>query len=170
MKYLLLLLLFTTSLTAQLNTDEEAFVTLWADPTFTDSGFQVGAEIKKEMNWFYVSAGVSYYESLNPSYTDLVATIGVAGHPGIEKITLYLGQRLGALYRASDPYGLYGWIFEVTYKINEWISAGARVWIDYREDQKNEFYGDSGGYERGLITNSTLLQENGAIEIIFSLN
>lgn len=150
---------------AQFNQDEDLMLTGIVDPTFTDRGFQYGIQVRKELLWGWVGLETTRYESLNPVYHDLVASGGVSIHPWAEEVTIYGGPRAGVLWRGKDKYPVAGIGLGVDVELIDNIRAGVRLWIDHREDQKDEFYGDSSGYERGILTNNSLLQENGALTL-----
>ncbi|GAL63746.1 hypothetical protein JCM19300_2782 [Algibacter lectus] len=80
---------------------------------------------------------------------------------------------MGLIWRETTPFPAVGGALGFDIKLSKFYSKiqfylGMRLWTDYREDQKNHFYGDSSGYKRGLITNNALLQENGAIVLSMS--
>ena len=141
---------------------------VWVDPTLTDQGFQTGYEIEKIMDWGYASASFSIYNGLDVKYRDLVGTLGVNFNMfNNNAIRYYGGWRMGFITRTDDTdkntYPMVGATIGITIKICKHIHIGPRLWIDYREDQKDQFYGSSLLYERGFITNNPLLQENGAL-------
>lgn len=178
MKKLILLALLATSLCqAQFVKKEYTQLSAWVDPVATvkESGPQLGVDIQKIMRWGWVSASVSHFGKLEPSYTDFVASGGINFNLfNFEPLRYYTGPRLGFMFRGGHGYPLAGGVIGADWTISKpntstKIAIGARAWIDYREDQKQQFYGDYSAYERGLITNNALLQENGAIvlSIIF---
>lgn len=181
MKQLLLILLFTTTANAQFIKEDYTQISGYIDPTFTDAGFQSGLEIQKIMHWGYASAAYSTYHGFDVGYSDLIGTLGLNFNLfNYKPVRYYSGFRLGFIRRNSPIYGsssypmvggVIGFDFCVSKPSAEVkLHFGIRLWTDYREDQKNEFYGDSDGYERGLITNNPLLQENGAGVISISFN
>lgn len=164
----LCLLLYYSTLTAQFIDRDYTQASFWVDPVawHKEGGPQIGLEITKVMRWGWVSASLSHFEALEPDYTDAVGSGGINFHLfGYDPVRYYAGIRLGFLWRAGNPYPLAGSVMGFDWKIIGDLSLGLRAWIDYREDQKNQFYGDSDGYEPGLITNNPLLQENGAIVV-----
>ncbi len=177
---LILLLLFCSISHAQLISGlqkESTLGSIYVDPTFNDKGFQVGLEISKTWSWGFASAAASTYETIG--YFDLVGTFGLNWHMfNTDLIRYYAGFRGGAIFRNSDDrghthFGMGGGVMGFDIRLTRWnadshVFVGFRGWIDYREDQKNRFYGDSDAYVRGLITNNPLLQENGAIVFSFS--
>lgn len=148
---------------------------IFVDPTFTDKGAQIGAFATMVMNWGYVGASFSNYNNLNGiGYTDLAGELGLNWHLfNFEPVRYYAGFRGGTLWRGTSPYPLVGGVVGFDWRVSaRWadvdVYIGVKLWTDYREDQKAQFYGDYDAYERGLITNNPLLQENGAITLSFS--
>lgn len=164
-KVTILFLLLSSVLFSQFNKDEDLLITIIADPTFEDRGVQYGVQLRKELLWGWTGLELTRYEQLNPVYQDLVASGGICVHPWVERITIYAGPRLGVLWRGKNKYPLAGVGIGIDVDLTKDIRIGGRLWIDHREDQKDEFFGDSSGYERGIITNNPLLQENGAFTI-----
>lgn len=153
------------------NKDEELFVSAWVDPTFDDKGFQFGADITKEMEWFFLSASMSTYPELEDGYVDLVFTPGLAfNFFENQNFTLYGGGRVGAILRGGDPYGILGMSFRLQVKIWKELYAGIMLWVEHRSDQEDNAYGDSDGYQPGIIFKGPLTQENGAGFITFKIN
>lgn len=155
----------------QLNEDEETFITVWNDPTFTDRGAQWGAEITKELLGGWVSGGISVYPELKPYYADLVGSGGVNFHiANVKAIKYYAGGRIGWIHRGDgySPHGLLGLVAGFDVKVTEDIRLGLRYWWDYRTDQDDQFLGDSDGFEPGVLDKTfgvdcTKCQENAAI-------
>lgn len=148
----------------QVNNDEDAHISFWVDPTFTDAGAHFGVEVTKELLWGWASLSVSHYEELSPAYTDIIGSGGFNFTMfNRQNIRVYTGPRLGVSFRGGNPYPLIGGVLGFDVELGGGFTAGARGWIDWREDQKDGFYGDEDAYEPGLITNHPLLQENGAI-------
>lgn len=167
----LFFLLFTTICSAQINTDEETFVSVFMDPTFEDSGFQFGADILKELEWGYIYAQASTYPELKDGYIDLVFSPGLAfSFFQKQNLQIYGGPRVGVNYRGGNPYAMIGMGIRFQVKLNEWIYTGLQLWVDHREDQKDEFYGDASGHKEGLVFTGPLSQENGAGFLTFKLN
>lgn len=153
------------------NNDEEFFGSVFIDPTFTDPGFQYGVEVLKEMQWFFVAAAVSQYPELEDGYTDLNFTVGmVMNFFHNQNLTIYSGAGGGANFRGGDPYGMMHLSLKLHLKIKDNVYLGLKFWVDHREDQKDEFYGDSDGHKKGLIFKGPLSQENGAGFITLLLN
>ncbi len=159
-KVTLILFLFSLGVSAQFNNDEDLTASVFIDPTFTDAGFQFGVQLRKELLWGWTGIEASHYGSLNPSYTDLVGSGGMAFE--FKPVTILLGPRAGVLFRERSPYPLVGLITNIELQISQKIRVGFRLWVDHREDQKDQFYGDSDGYEPGIIFTGPLAQENGA--------
>lgn len=151
----------------KLNDDEEFYFVSFADPTFTDQGFQFGAGVRKELLGGWVGVEASTYPDLKGvGYWDFVGQGGIAFEIG--KTTLLAGGRIGRLDREGNPFPLVGGILQIEVEIFKGVSVGGRLWIDYREDNKNEFYGDSDGHTY-IIFSNPLLQENGAFVITILL-
>lgn len=167
----ILFLLGTITMCGQglkLNDDEDFYFTTFIDPTFSDAGFQVGLGIRKELLGGWVGLEASTYPDLNGiGYWDLVAQGGIAFEMG--KTTLLAGARIGRIEREGNPFGLAGAILQIEVEIVNGVLVGGRLWLDYREDNKNSFYGDSDGHTY-LIFSNPLLQENGAFTLTFLLN
>ena len=155
------------------NQDEELLFSAWVDPTFTDIGAQVGVEITKELLGGWVSGSISYYEALTPDYKDIVASGGINFHLfNYDGIKYYTGPRVGFVFRDTDFvfHALVGAVAGFDIKITPTIRAGARVWVDYRTDQHNDFYGDSDAFESGpLGIKNPMMQENYAFVLSFKL-
>lgn len=148
---------------------------VFVDPTFTDKGEQFGVFATMVMHWGYVGASASNYSNLNGiGYSDLVGELGVNFHLfQFEPVRYYAGFRGGRLWRDAGGYPLAGGVVGFDWRVSRRdaevdVFVGIKLWTDYREDQKNQFYGDSDAYERGFITNNPLLQENGAFTVSFS--
>lgn len=155
--------------------EEYTQMSIWTEPTaWEDSGAQFGVEIKKVMLWGWVSASFSHYSSLDPSYTDLVGAGGVNFNMlGYDQVVYYAGMRLGPMWRETSPYPMVGGIVGFDWRLSRKYSStkfhvGIKAWIDYREDQKEQFFGDYQTYEPGLVTNNPLLVENGAVALSWS--
>ncbi|SFB91841.1 hypothetical protein SAMN04489722_101259 [Algibacter lectus] len=171
---LLLLVVVSTIANAQFIDKDYTQISVVFDPTITDNGFQIGGEIQKIMHWGYTSIGASTYKGFDVSYTDLIGTFGINFNLfNNDVVRYYSGFRLGLIWRETTPFPAVGGALGFDIKLSKFYSKiqfylGMRLWTDYREDQKNHFYGDSSGYKRGLITNNALLQENGAIVLSMS--
>ena len=148
---------------------------IWIDPvvTYKEGAPQLGLEITKVITGFFASVSFSYIE-LTPDYADLVAALGTNINLfRYDRIRYYSGVRGGFLRRdlsgKKATYGLVGLVIGLEWYVNykrNW-GFGAAYYIDYREDQKEQFYGDYNTYEPGLITNNPLLQENGKVYVFF---
>lgn len=149
-------------------------VSVFMDPTITDNGYQIGGELQKIMHWGYVSIGATKYNGFEVSYTDVVGTLGLNFNLFNNKvIRYYSGLRLGLIWRETNPFPMVGGVVGCDIRLSKFYAntkfhIGVRLWTDYREDQKNQFYGDSSGYKKGWVTNNPLLQENGAIVLSMS--
>ena len=176
----LILLLTMSSMIAQAQFIEEEWtqVGTFVDPVawHKESGPQIGLEITKVMLWGWASVQVSHFEALTPVYSDLVGSGGINFNLfNYNPVRYYAGPRLGFMWREGNGFPLVGGVMGFDWRLSSKnaetkFHIGLRGWIDYREDQKNQFYGDSDGYEPGIITNNPLLQENGAIVISISFN
>lgn len=170
-KLAFILFLITASAGAQLLDRDYTKFSIWVDPVVTvkEGTPQVGLELTKVMHWGWVSASVSYIE-LTPSYMDAVGSGGLNLNLfNYDAIRYYAGIRLGALWREGKyPFPLVGGVIGFDWQISRGFSLGLRGWIDYRDDQEEQWYGDYDAYEPGLITNNALLQENGAIVMSFN--
>ncbi len=148
---------------------------LWNDPvvTFKEGSPQFGIDITKVMLWGWASLSLSH-AALTPGYTDIVGSGGLNFHLlKFEPVRYYAGPRMGFLFRDGRGFPLVGGVIGFDWRLSRWnaktkFHIGPRLYLDYREDQKNDFYGDSDAYEPGLITNNPLLQENGAIVLSWS--
>jgi hypothetical protein len=168
MKKLAILLLAAQLSQAQFLTEDHTQIGFWVDPTVTDKGFQLGVEIQKIMHWGFVGVSLSHYEALDPNYTDIVGFGGINFNLfAYEPVRYYGGIRAGALFRGSSFYPLVGIVAGFDWEVLPGVLLGLRGWIDHREDQKAQFYGDYSAYKRGWITDNPLLQENGAIVVSF---
>lgn len=169
MKTTLMFLLMLQVAQAQFITKDYTQASIWVDPTVTDKGFQIGIDLQKVMRWGFVGASASYYEALEPNYADIVGFGGINFNLlHFEPVRYYGGLRAGALFREGNPYPLVGIIAGFDWEVAKGFLIGLRGWIDYREDQKPQFYGDYSAYKKGWITNNPLLQENGAVVVSFS--
>ena len=180
-KAVIVFLLLTTFCSAQVVTfiDKDwTQLNVWVDPTLTDQGFQTGYEIEKVMHWGYASAAFSIYDGLEVRYSDVVGTLGVNFNMfNNDVIRYYGGWRMGFISRkhknTKATYPMFGSVIGFNIRLSRFntinkMYVGYRLWIDYREDQKNKFYGNSELYKRGIITNNSLLQENGGLVFSFS--
>ncbi|AUP81244.1 hypothetical protein [Flavivirga eckloniae] len=159
---------------AQFISEDYTQVSLFIDPTITDSGFQIGGEIQKIMHWGYASVGASTYNGFEVAYTDLIGTLGINFNLfNNNEIRYYSGFRLGIIWRETNPFPMVGGVVGGDIRLSKFYAKtkfhiGIRLWTDYREDQKDQFYGDASGYKKGWLTNNPLLQENGAIVVSIS--
>lgn len=179
MKKILILILFYSSIVnaqfIQFIDEEYTQISIWNDPvvTFQERMPQFGVDITKVMLWGWISASVSH-ANLNVGYTDLIGSGGFnLKLANYDPVRYYAGPRMGFIFREGNGFPLWGGVIGFDWRISRPHVAtkfhiGARAWIDYREDQKDQFYGASAVYKPGLITNNPLLQENGAIVISFS--
>ncbi|MGR3218494.1 MAG: hypothetical protein ACUZ8H_01570 [Candidatus Anammoxibacter sp.] len=146
-------------------------MTFMVDPTLTDKGAQIGIDIQKIMLWGFAGVSFSHYAALEPSYTDMVGFGGVNFHMfRNDRIRYYGGFRLGMNWRGQSVYPLIGLVCGIDIRLNSTkyrtgLYIGGRLWVDHREDQKNQFYGDDTAYNPGIIFSGPLSQENGAITI-----
>lgn len=177
MKILTIILLLAVNICqAQFIKEDYTQASIWVDPvaTYKEGGPQIGIDIQKIMHWGWVGVSMSHFNALTPRYTDLVGSGGVNFNLfNFDAVRYYAGPRLGFLRRSKHTYPLAGGVMGFDWRISAptasaKIHIGARAWIDYREDQKAQFYGDYNAYERGLITNNNLLQENGAVVLSVS--
>jgi len=173
-KILVVLGLVSAIANAQFIDEDYTQISVFVDPTIADNGFQIGGEIQEIMHWGYASLGASAYNGFQESYVDLIGTLGFNFNLFHNNtIRYYSGGRLGLIWRETSPFPMVGGAIGFDVRVSKFYSKtqihiGTRLWTDYREDQKNQFYGDSSGYEKGLITNNPLLQENGAIVVSMS--
>ena len=164
MKTLTTIILLLLAMTSQaqfitLNQDEELFISGWVDPTFTDAGAQFGIEITKELEGGWVSAGISHYAALDPTYTDIVASGGINLHFfNYDAVKYYAGGRIGYVNREEySPHALIGAVWGFDYKLSslfnmrEDIRIGLRYYIDWRTDQADQFLGDSDAFVPGPL-------------------
>ncbi len=169
-----LLLVISSIANAQFIDKDYTQVSMFIDPTVTYYGFQIGGEIQKIMHWGYASVAASTYYGFKVAYTDLIGTLGINFNLfNNDIIRYYSGARLGIIWRETSPFPMVGGAVGFDIRLSKFYAKtkyyiGTRLWTDYREDQKDQFYGDSGGYQKGLITNNPLLQENGAV--VFSIS
>ncbi|GAA3651559.1 hypothetical protein [Flavivirga jejuensis] len=173
-RIVLLLVIVSTIANAQFIDKDYTQVSVFIDPTITDNGFQIGGEIQKIMHWGYASIGASTYNGFEVAYTDLIGTIGINFNLFNNNVVRYYsGFRMGLIWRETNPFPMVGGALGFDMRLSKFYSKtqfhiGLRLWTDFREDQKDQFYGDSNGYKKGLITNNPLLQENGAIVLSMS--
>lgn len=173
-KIIVVLLLVSSIANAQFIDKDYTQISVFIDPTITDNGFQIGGEIQKIMHWGYASIGASTYNGFDVSYTDLIGTVGINFNLlNNDIVRYYSGFRLGLIWRETSPYPAVGGVLGLDIRLSKFYSKtqchiGVRLWVDHREDQKSQFYGDYSGYKKGWITNNPLLQENGAIVVSMS--
>tara|TARA_R110000772_G_scaffold17946_3_gene50082 strand:+ start:197300 stop:197830 length:531 start_codon:yes stop_codon:yes gene_type:complete len=144
----------------QFNQDEDAFISVWVDPTFTDGGEQYGIDFIKDFDWFRLKLGMSHYAQLTPNYTDFVMGTGTSFHLfRTDKITYHVGGRLGLIARSGNktPHPLMGFESGMVVNITDKLRVGAGIWYDKRADL--DFYDSP---KDGLW--------NGKLEVIFKLN
>lgn len=152
--------------------EDEFHLAIWNDPTFDDPGFQTGIDLEGRLSGLLVRAGISYAD-ITPEYFDFNVNVGTSINiANIDWIIYSIGGRGGVEFREKNPYpfvGLFGQIdFDITR--DKWFKIGLRAWVDHRESQKNQFYGDSDAYKPGLIFKSPLSQENAAVVFTFKIN
>lgn len=173
-KLIILMLMFSTSIfysqVIDFNKDEDLTLSIVVDPTPEDRGFDLGVEIKKELLWGWVSGTLSHYDALNPAYTALVGSGGLNWNFISENVTLFVGGRAGTSLREDNVYPLLGGVIGFEIEVLEGLRVGAKHWYDYREDNKDEFYGDSDAFKGGLYNRNPLMQENYGVTLVFELN
>ena len=152
------------------NQDTDFNIYTFLDPTLTDDGVQIGIGFKKEFNWFFVGTEFSTYQKLNPSYYDAMAVVGTTIN--IKRFDIIGAFRYGLIFREGNgtPFPMVGIELSFVYHVTDKISLGARLGVDHREDQENQFFGDSDAHEPGLIFTGKLSQENGAFLLIYTIN
>ena len=151
--YILILLTILFSLFAikkataqiQFNQDEDKYVSIWTDPTLSDNGFQIGGTFTMEYKAVFAEYSISHYNELNPSYTDIVVGYGLVLN--VFKADLYIGGRLGFIYREKDNIaGLTGGMMRLQYPVTKRLYLGIQFWIDARTDLGNDFVRENGGF------------------------
>lgn len=173
----LVLILFSINLFAQSPEEQDnkslwkkgnhEFINAFIDPTFTDQGAQFGAsytsiyEGKKFSS--FAEIGLSHYNKLDPTYTDLVVTYGPA--LSFKKLDILIGGRFGLIYRGTSQhlnrgetsaggdyttrvhiYGLFGASIRLQYPISKKLYFGAQYWYDARQDLDNNFIRENGAF------------------------
>ena len=159
------------------DTGQETLLSTWTDPTLSDSGFQQGVEITKELMTGWVSLGVSNYLDLDRErvpYTDLVASGGLNWHMFSNDVIKYYGGGRGGIVMRGDkqPHVLVGLVIGFDIKLDKrgLYRIGTRLWVDWRQDQKDQFFGDSDAFEPGILFKNPISQENGAVVLTIKLN
>jgi len=178
--FFLLLITLTINVTAQtiFTPDTDEFQLGFTGDIFKHQDktvFQFGAEGIGLLRWGYIGAGFSFAD-MDTNYLDIIGKGGVNFHLfSYERIRYYSGARLGLMYRdfgnKNHFYPLVGGEVGFDWYLNwrKTVALGVRYYIDYREDQKEQFYGDYDAYERGFLVNNPLLQENVCIVLSFKL-
>lgn len=176
-KVTILMLLFGTIASAQsfkwiyYNETDELLGAVWVDPIIGEPEFQTGIELEGKFDWFFVRGGMSY-ANLDPEYIDWNVNVGTKFHLlNIDFITYSVGGRGGVEFREGNPNPFLGLVAGVDFDLtrDKSFKIGLRAWVDHRESQKDEFYGDSDAYKPGIIFTSPLTQENGAIVFTFKI-
>lgn len=151
------------------NQDEEVLISARVDPTFNDNGFQIGLEITKELEWGWTSLGISYYEELQPSYTDLIGSGGINFHLFYtDAIKYYTGPRLGINVREGNPFPLMGYTTGFDIKIIDGVRVGLRYFFDYRADQDPSKYGGN-TKKNPIIFHNPMIVENTEFILTFKI-
>lgn len=134
-------------------------------------GRQVGYKFTAIMGWGYIEPSISMFDQLEGGYMDVVVTLGLNWHMfRTTMIRYYGGLRLGREFRELGDYEMAGLALGadltiVTFSNGSSIYIGGELFVDHRESQRDQFYGDSDGYEKGLIFTNPLSQENGRINL-----
>lgn len=136
----------------QFSNGDENYISGFVDPTFTDKGFQFGLTYTMKSDIVFAEYSISYYNALEPSYTDFTVTYGLALEIG--KLDILTGARLGFIWREQDDFAfLTGGSMRLQYPVTDNIYIGVQGWIDMRTDIGNDF-----------------IRENGALYLSYKLN
>lgn len=152
-----------------IKTQHSFFIDPFGKPPHGDrGGRQFGYEFTALMGWGSISPSISTFPQLVDGYTDIVVNFEVNFH--MFKTTLiryHAGPRLGFVFRGGKTYPLFGFRVGadiVVYKFpsdGPMIVLGGNLFADWREDQEDQFYGDSSverwhGLDHRIVTNGTL--------------
>lgn len=168
----LIVTLFFCNLNAQfISGENDRFqFTIWSDvgSAVEEHKFpHTGAEITYIPGAAWVSASFSYFD-LEPSYFDFIFSVGLNINLfHYEPIRYYGGARIGAEFReAPDGLGIAGAVLGAEWEIgNSGLAIGYRFWVDWRESQDNDKYGDSDAYDPGILIKHPNTQENSAVTL-----
>lgn len=134
-------------------------------------GRQFGYKLTAIMGWGYIEPSVSTFPQLTDGYTDVVVTLGINWHMfRTTAIRYHGGFRLGREFRGGDGYEIAGMALGADLRLFAFrggssLYIGGELFVDHRESQENQFYGDSDAYKEGLIFKNPLSQENGIIKL-----
>lgn len=141
MKNIIIALLFTSALSAQVRFNETEYftVSVISDPyaSAKEKGLLIGGEIEY-VGLIYTRVGITHFEALKDGYTDFIGGIGVnltSGYFG--EVRYYGGVRLGVIKRESAN-ATAGGELGIDFKLGNTLFMGVRGTLDYRSDQ--EFY------------------------------
>lgn len=127
---------------------------LFIDPTgkppHGGGGRQFGYEMTALMGWGSISPSISTFPQLKDGYTDLVVSFEFNFHMfNTTLIRYHAGPRLGFIFRGSNQYPLIGFGAGADIVVYQFpnqkttILLGGKFYMDWREDQEDQFYGDS---------------------------
>lgn len=140
-------------------------------------GRQVGLTGTAIMNWGFIEINASQFKALKDGYTDFVVALGVNVHLfEFKPIRYFVGGRLGRNWRVQGGgYEMAGIQIGFDWRLSKedarfQIYVGAIAWVDHREDQRDGRYGDSTGYDGGIIFKASTAKENGAFRLLFTFN
>jgi hypothetical protein len=167
---------FPNSQTLKSNQTINIQYNLFIDPFGTApngrGGRQVGFEFTAIMGGVYVAPSISIFPQLEDGYVDLVGTVGMNWHMfRTTAIRYYTGLRIGFEFRGEfTPHPMLGASLGadlkiITFKDGTSLFIGGEVWVDHRASQADQFYGDSTGYDGGVIFTNSQTKENGKIKI-----
>lgn len=154
---------------------------LFIDPLGTApngrGGRQVGVETVIIMGGFYVAPSFSTFPQLEDGYTDVVVSVGMTWHMfRTTAIRYYGGLQLGREWRpraeAKGGYEMAGMVLGadlrlITFKGGQSLYIGGELNVLHRESQEDGRYGDSTGYDGGIIFTNSQARENGKLKIGF---
>ncbi|HNP68195.1 MAG TPA: hypothetical protein PKH16_09845 [Aequorivita sp.] len=170
---LIIAIAITTAVKAQTiyyEQSDELYMSAFVDPTFTDRGFQLGVEVTFKMDWGFATYGISHYEELDPSYTDMTLMGGVRFNAfSVDAVTYYAGPRIGLIEREGNIFPLMGGVAGFDVKIDRQgiFKIGLRAWADYCADQDPMKYG---GYTSdNWLIKDPMFRENGALVFTWRL-
>jgi hypothetical protein len=155
-KLLLLLLLISFSVTAQIKKGELTYtaINIANDPyaSIKEEGINISLELERVQNFGYLKAGIEVFPALEGGYNYLYTAVGFNLKIGyFDNWRLYSGIKAGAVNRRESVYINYGGEAGINYQIYENTLIGLKTDAIYRDDF-NYWGGKSKFVGSGYIT------------------
>ncbi len=138
MKNLIILLLLTTAMTAQIRKGELAYtaINIANDPhaSIKEEGINLSLEIERVQNFGYIKAGVETFPALEGGYDYIYTGAGLNLKVGyFDKWRLYTGVKMGFVKRRKTPYSNFGCEAGINYDFGG-VLLGLKTDAIYRDD------------------------------------